>query len=116
MGQKENRKLKRWQLIYSLRVFESASHQLFGYLSDISDNGMSLVTEKAIPVNRGMRLSMEVRQQNSEILPVELDARSVWVNQDEETGLYRAGFELSGLDPLLVTSVRCIIDELKLEA
>lgn len=116
MSTKEKRKLKRWQLIYSLRVFEEETDQLFGHLTNISGSGMQLVTEKAVDTDQDFDFWMEVRMQNGEMKSFVFHVHSRWLNSDDDTGLYHAGFELRDIDPLLVVSIRCIIDELKLEA
>lgn len=115
MNTEEKRKLKRWRLIYSLRVFERETDQLFGHLSNISDGGMQLVTEKAVDTDQDFNFWMEVQLESGEMKSVGLRAHSRWLNSDNDTGLYHAGFELRDIDPLLVVSIRCIIDELQLE-
>lgn len=116
MSTTDKRKFARWQLVYSLRVFETETDALIGYLADISDSGMSLVTEKSFKLGKRTFLWMEVRLQTGEVVRVDLEAESRWADQNKDTGLYHVGFELSEIDPLLVVSIRCIVDELTLEA
>ena len=48
IGVHDNRRLKRWHLIYYLRVFEQGSMDLFGHVVDITTQGMRLVNTEPI--------------------------------------------------------------------
>lgn len=111
----EKRKFQRWQLIYSLRVFEQKTDDLMGHLVDISEEGMLLVSDEPHPTSRDFELWIDVPLENGGKQRVALNAHSLWTQQDANPDFYYTGFRLTNLDPLMVTSMRCIIDDLQLE-
>lgn len=111
----DNRKLKRWKLIYALRIFESGSDAPVGHVDDINESGMMIVGDKAFTPKEEYSFWMEVPMKSGELEHVELRGRCAWTEVDEEYELNRNGFELHDVEALVVVAINCLIDELAFE-
>ena len=109
MGDK--RRLKRWHLIYYLRVFECENEQLLGHLVDITTEGLMLISEARIPNGREFDLRMEIPTDGA-VRNVTLKAHSVWSDHDINRSFYDTGFELVDPSEETIELIREIIDEL----
>ena len=108
----ENRSLKRWHLIYYLRVFDRDTGALLGHLVDVSTDGMKMVSEKPIPVKREFRLMMEVPLKRSTAEELWLSAYSLWCNTDANPDFYATGFRLVNPERAAIRIISALIDEL----
>ena len=63
--QTEKRAIARRHLVFYLRVFEDSTGKILGHLADISTNGIMLVSEKKIPVDRDYRLRIRLPKEVS---------------------------------------------------
>ena len=104
------RKLKRWQLIKYLSVYESDTGELLGLLVDLTVKGMKLESEKPVPAGEDFYLWMEIVSKR-----VDLKARSLWCRFDEKTKLYNMGFRLVHLPDETVSSIEGLIAALKFQ-
>jgi hypothetical protein len=90
----DRRKLKRRHLIYYLRVFEQGTNKLVGHLVDLTQEGIMLISENPIEVNKVYHLRMILPSRmggNEEWL---FDAESRWCNKDINPDFYDTGFKL----------------------
>lgn len=108
----ENRSLKRWHLIYYLRVFDLETDSLLGHLVDITTEGMKTVSEEPIAVDKEFRFRMEVPLESSEAEEVLLNAHSLWCSKDTNPDFYATGFRLVYPERNVIKIIRALIDEL----
>ncbi len=108
----ENRNLKRWHLIYYLRVFDLDTDSLLGHLVDITTEGMKMVSEKPVPPERDFQLRMEVPQESSASEEVLFKAHSLWCSKDTNPDFYATGFRLLNPEREAVNIIRALIDDL----
>ena len=108
----ENRKLKRWHLIYYLRVFDQDSDSLLGHLVDITTEGVKMVSEIPIPTEKDFRLRMEVPLESSKAEEVMFEAHSLWCRRDTNPDFFAAGFRLVNPKRTVVNLIRGLISEL----
>jgi len=95
----DRRKLKRRHLIYYLRVFEQGTNKLVGHLVDLTQEGIMLISENPIEVNKVHHLRMILPSRmggNEEWL---FDAESRWCKKDINPDFYDTGFKLLNLEP-----------------
>ncbi len=59
----ELREVDRRYLVFYLRVYDGMSSKILGHLVDISEKGMMLIADNAIPVNENYRLRMRLPAQ-----------------------------------------------------
>ena len=108
----ENRSLKRWHLIYYLRVFDQDTSSLLGHLVDISTEGMKMVSEMPIPTEQKFRFKMEAPLEHSTAEELLLDAYSLWCNRDANPDFYATGFRLVNPERAAIRVISSLIEEL----
>ncbi len=103
----EKRRATRWNLINNLRIFDGES--FVGYLVDINEGGMGVVSERPIVEDDGYQLAIEIVMER-----VVVRARSVWTRKVEGAKkMYQTGFRFQDLKPEAVNAVRCLTECLK---
>ena len=110
----EKRKLKRWHLIYYLRVFDEQRSAMIGHVFDITTQGLRLVSEWPIPSGSVYQLSMEVPHDSGETIRISLPARALWSRPDEDSpGFHHTGFQLLEPSTRAVERIRTLIEAFK---
>jgi len=108
-----HRQLKRWHLIFYLRVFDNNTGELLGHLADLTTEGVMLVSDQDIPVGKDYVLKMEYPERdNRKQGSIILNAHSLWSNPDINSQFYDNGFKLIDPSAESVTILRELIDEL----
>ena len=108
----DKRRLKRWHLIYYLRVFDCESERLLGHLVDITTEGLMLISEKRIPTVREFNLRMEIPTEEGVNWNITMKAQSVWSDHDVNRSFFDTGFELVEPGEHTIDHIRQLIDEL----
>lgn len=111
----EKRKLKRWRLIYYMRIFERDSRKLLGHVVDITVEGLMLISEEPLETGKTFELWMEVPEEIDESGKVLLEAEAVWSKQDINPALFAAGFRLKGVPEETIAKIKDVIDLLKFD-
>lgn len=93
----ERRKLKRRHLIYYLRVFEQGTNKLMGHLVDLTQEGIMLISEDPIEVNKVYHLRMILPSRMGGKEEWLFDAESRWCKKDVNPDFYDTGFQLLNL-------------------
>lgn len=97
-GKRDERSIDRRRLVFYLRVLDEMSHEILGYLIDISPQGIKLMGEGKVGVNRNyclrMRLPTLMKKDRDEIT---FSAISKWCETDKSSGTYLAGFQMDNL-------------------
>ena len=107
----EKRRLKRRHLIYYLRVFDRNDDQLIGHLTDITVEGMMLISEEPIKTNTVFQARMVLPTGIEGHKPVNFDIGSVWCHRDVNPNFYATGFQLIDISPEDVETINSLIDE-----
>lgn len=105
----EKRKLKRRHLIYYLRVFDQKTGQLLGRLVDITTEGIMLISEKPIEVNRTYKVRMALPTQILRRSDMVFEAVSVWSKRDVNPDFFATGFRITGVSEEDVAVVERLI-------
>lgn len=95
----EQRKLKRRQLVYYLKVNDRLSRELVGRLVDITTEGMMLINSDPIETNRVYQLVLDLPSEMNESRPVNIDAKSLWSRKDVNPDFYVTGFRFLTVSP-----------------
>ncbi|MFC1534036.1 PilZ domain-containing protein [Thermodesulfobacteriota bacterium] len=82
-----------------LKVFDEMTDQLFGYLVDISNEGIMVTREQGVEIDSDFQLRV--------VLPAEIEGKkesrfstqSRWSEKDSETEFFNAGFQFVDLSP-----------------
>ena len=93
----EKRNLKRRHLIYYLRIMDQETNELLGHLVDITSEGIMLISEAPLPLNKVFHLRMMLPKEiiGKEVL--EFSAQSLWSKKDINPDFYDTGFKLIDL-------------------
>ncbi len=93
----ENRKLKRRHLIYYLQVVDADTNNPLGFLADITEEGLMLVSEKRLPAGQKIKLKMKLPDNRFDERFLLFTAETVWCRQDVNEELYDIGFKIFDL-------------------
>lgn len=106
----ERRKLKRRYLMFYSRIFDRRSGALIGYLSDITIEGMMVISE--VPLETGLvsRLRMDLPEDIFDKNHMDFEALCIWNRQDVNPNFYISGFKLIGLSDSDKQTIERIID------
>ena len=93
----EKRKLARRHLIYYLRVFDRESNELIGHLINISPQGIMIMSEEPLEINKHFKLRMDLPVDIFDKTEIEFDAESRWCKKDINPEFYDTGFAIIDL-------------------
>jgi hypothetical protein len=83
-----------------MRVTDDNTHEVVGYLSDISPVGFKLESQKALTINKEYPLRLEMTAEVSNQPYITLVARAMWSQPDPITpNEYIEGFHLISISP-----------------
>ena len=108
----EQRRLKRWRLIYHLRLFDRDSGASLGHVADISMRGLMLVHDMPIELEKDYSLSMEYVNDSGEVDTLCLQGRSRWTGKNANPRFWNTGFSLSDPPEEAVELIMSMVDEL----
>nr|MBN2277666.1 PilZ domain-containing protein [candidate division Zixibacteria bacterium] len=95
----EKRRLERRNTLYYLKVFDRNTRRLTGRLTDITTEGMKLVSDKPIEANRSYKLRIVLPEPIRGKNQIVLDAVSVWSKPDPNPAYYGSGFRFTDILP-----------------
>ncbi len=108
---KDKRNLKRRHLIFYLRIFEKIENKLLGYIVDITANGIMIMSENKIEIEKEYELQMVLPANIGKQKKLEFKAKSIWCKNDINTDFYDIGFEFKSLNDDDVSIVKYLIDD-----
>lgn len=111
----ERRTLKRWHLIFYLRVFDQENATVLGHIVDISEGGMMLLSDNPIPVSKDFRVWVDVPKETGSRQRIHLEARSLWSHHDINPDFYDTGFYINDVSSATVHKLTQLIDDFKSE-
>ena len=108
MGQ-EQRQLKRFHLIYYLRIFEAESGINVGHLVDITVEGIMMISEEPIPTGKDYSYKMKLPGIFHGRDEIEFKAHCLWCKKDINPEFYVSGYKIETLDPQDVETITSLI-------
>ena len=109
----EKRRLKRWYLVLYLRVYDQDTNELLGHIVDISKEGMRLVSDKPLSLNRTFRLWVDVHKEGTPRQRIQLEAESLWTGRDVNPDFYDTGFRMLNISTQALLQLQLLIEEFK---
>jgi hypothetical protein len=110
----EKRQRRRWELVFYLRVFDQSNNTILGHVIDIHEDGLMLLSETPIELNKDYDLSLELPASGgSEREKISFRAHSIWQSGDANPDLVDTGFQLINPDKSSVESIKNLIEELQ---
>ena len=95
----EKRKLQRRHLIYYLRTYNAETGQLLGHLVDITSEGIMLISEEPIEIDRPYQLHMLLPADVFDRSELSFNARAIWRSKDVNEDFYDTGFKFLDITP-----------------
>jgi len=110
----EKRKRRRWELVFYLRIFNQGDGSLLGHVVDISEDGLMIMSETPIELNRDFDLGLELPASGKQgSRKITLKAHSVWQSSDANPDLIDTGFQLTNPDQPSIDVIKELIEELQ---
>jgi len=103
------RRLKRRHLIYYLRVFDISNGQLVGHLVDITKEGLMLISEQALELDRAYSFRMVLPAEILNKAELNFSATVKWCKKDVNPDFYASGFSLVSISDDDMTIVESLI-------
>jgi hypothetical protein len=98
-GQRQElREINRRYLVFYLRIYDGMSNKILGHLVDISEKGLMLICDNAIPENTDYRLRMRLPTTMKERNEILFGATSRWCKSDSNPDFFLAGFQMYELE------------------
>ena len=95
---KERRQLERRHIMFYSRVFDRKTGKLMGYLGNITTGGIMIISDDAINCEVDYKLRLDLPEDIYGQAILNLDAHSLWCQQDIDPNFYNTGFRLDDLN------------------
>jgi hypothetical protein len=89
----ERRKLPRRHILFYSRVFDRQTGVFLGYLGDMHEGGMMIISESPLAVDEVFRLRIDLPEDNYPLPALNFEARSAWCRKDVDPNFYNTGFQ-----------------------
>jgi hypothetical protein len=110
----EKRQRRRWELVFYLRVFDQSNDTLLGHVIDIHEDGLMLLSETPIELNKDYDLILEMPASGQDTREkLSFRAHSIWQSSDANPDLVDTGFQLIDPDKASVEVIKNLIEELQ---
>jgi len=110
-GVNGRRTIRRRHLIYYLRVWNTDTKELLGHVVDITTEGLMLVSDQPIELNKHFNLEMQWQGDDGEVKSIYFEAESRWEDKDINTSFCDTGFKILDQSAEILTPIREVIDE-----
>jgi hypothetical protein len=115
LSMEDKRRLKRRHLIFYLRIYDTQTNKLLGYLVDITPDGILLMSEHKIETGKLFKLRMDFPSEYSDVQEIEFEAESVWANTDVNPDFHDTGFRIHNISIEERQIIEDIIEDLGFE-
>ncbi|MFF7707119.1 PilZ domain-containing protein [Pseudomonas sp. NPDC007930] len=88
------RRIERHQLPYYLKVYNRYTDQPIGYLGNVSEAGLMLISQLPLLVGPDFELQLKVPEADGSVQLINLTASCLWCQEDATPGHYDSGFML----------------------
>ena len=95
----ERRKTERQNPFYFLRVYDVSNRQLGGRVINMTNDGLTLVSEEPIKKDTFFKFRMTLPETIPDRKQMTFSAKSIWCEEDNEPGYYRIGLCFENLSP-----------------
>ncbi len=107
----ERRKLKRRYLMFYSRVFDRSIGKMVGYLSDMTVEGLMVISEDPSEPGKIYRLRIDLPEDDFDQSFIHFEAKCVWSERDVNPNFYMNGFQLNKIDPKDIQIIEKIIED-----
>lgn len=107
----DKRQIERRHLIYYMRVWDADKDILLGHLADVSTDGMMIVGETQIEIDKEYSLKMLLPSVTGEKEPFEFKATSCWSSNDINQQFFDTGFQFTDISSDTVERIIRMIND-----
>jgi len=86
------RRIERHQLPYFLQVFNRVTDKPIGFLGNVSENGLMLISQLPMMVDVDFQLCLKIPVAQGEFQTIDLTATCLWSHEDVNPQQYDSGF------------------------
>jgi len=108
---KDKRKMKRKNLPYYLRVFDTKTNEPIGDASNITTEGIMLISNHPVETNAIFRLKMVLPKEIPGDRYLEFSAESKWWEKGFIPNSYNVGFQLKDVSQEDIQVIECLIEK-----
>ena len=90
----ERRRLHRRHILFYSRVFDRKTGVFLGYLGNMNEGGLMIISEDEIEVDRVYLLRIDLPEDIYSRTVLNFKAKSVWCRKDVDPNFYNTGFQL----------------------
>jgi hypothetical protein len=94
-----DRRIERHQLPYFLKVFNSITDKPIGYLGNVSEDGLMLISQLPMMIGADFDLRLKIPASDGSQQVIDLRACCLWCHEDATPHHYDAGFNLQRAPP-----------------
>lgn len=94
-----DRRIERHQLPYFLRVFNSVTDKPIGFLGNVSEDGLMLISQLPMMIGAEFKLRLKIPVGDGCQQVIDLSACCLWCHEDATPRHYDAGFSLFRTPP-----------------
>lgn len=95
-----------------MRVIDNETHELVGYLSDISSGGFKIDTKKALPINQDYTLRLDLTTEISDKAYIAFVVRAMWNKSDPlDPASQNQGFQIINISAYEKEIYQRIVDK-----
>lgn len=94
-----DRRIERHQLPYFLKVFNSVTDKPIGYLGNVSEHGLMLISQLPMMIGADFDLRLKIPASDGILQVIDLRACCLWCHEDATPNHYDAGFSLQQAPP-----------------
>ena len=107
----EKRKLKRHHLIFNLEITDEKTGKVLGYLGDLNTEGLLILTNDPIPLNKHYRIYLALPKNNDfDKDKIPLGLKTLWRTKDENPEIMDTGCEFTDVAPKDYTIINELIE------
>ncbi len=107
----DQRREGRDRITFYLRVFDGKSTRIVGHLVNISPRGLLLLCDDPVEAGEDYRLRLCLPPVVLDRREVVISATSRWCSRDDDSGFFRAGFQIHDPSPETVKTVEMLVEK-----
>ncbi len=107
----ERRKIPRRLILFYSRVFDRRTGIFVGYLGEMNENGMMIISETPLKTNQVFPLRIDLPEDSYARPVLEFDAYSVWCERDTDPHFYNTGFRFLNIPEETRQIILQVIDD-----
>ena len=107
----ERRRLSRRHILFYSRVFDRKTGVFLGYLGNLNEGGLMIISENPLEVNSEYLLRIDLPEDIFSKSVLNFEAKSVWCQLDVDPNFYNTGFQFLNITEESKDIIAKIIDE-----